>query len=196
MNIELTADTPAAIADAVLGKMELAAICRLVAGDLETARAALRDVAGRLDAVAILGLMYLVAAVEEKDIHDPLVAATTVTILEGINAKRDKTKLPVWPDPVETVRLYYASTPRGPLVTTFEDGAVCTTYWLNGALHRDPNDGPAWHRKDAAGEQWQYILHGQCDRDAAVGPAIIYTQYDGKPVAGEEYFRDGKAPPV
>jgi hypothetical protein len=81
--------------------------------------------------------------------------------------------------------------PEGRLVKTLPGGAVVTSWWKNGLLHRDPKDGPAWHRKDTNGERSEYALHGRLHRDQKDGPAFIDTNFEGRGFLHEEYFEYG-----
>src|SRR5205085_1886019 len=63
--------------------------------------------------------------------------------------------------------------------------------WLKGQLHRDPKEGPAWHRQGPNGERAEYLVQGRVHRDPADGPAVIDTNLEGAEILAELYFEDG-----
>jgi hypothetical protein len=97
-----------------------------------------------------------------------------------------------WPDPMETLRLHYANVPWAPVVIKLDDGSVTTSYFCNDILHRDPAQGPAWHRKSVHGEALQYIVRGKLHRDPAEGPALGNINIDGSGITSEEYYVEGR----
>ncbi len=71
----------------------------------------------RLEAVATLRLLQLVADVEHGDIRDANVVEQVATILKAMCSERDLRKPMVWPDPVEAVNAYYAARAIDPNAT-------------------------------------------------------------------------------
>lgn len=80
---------------------------------------------------------------------------------------------------------------EGRLVMKLPEGVVCTTWWRNGELHRDPREGPAWHRQDPGFERVEYICNGALHRDPQDGPALIDGNFDGRGIRIEEYLTCG-----
>jgi hypothetical protein len=80
---------------------------------------------------------------------------------------------------------------EGRLVMKLPEGAVCTTWWRNGELHRDPKEGPAWHRQDPGFERMEYFFNGTLHRDPQDGPALIDGNFDGRGIRIEEYLTCG-----
>ena len=81
--------------------------------------------------------------------------------------------------------------PDGRSVHRQPDGTVCTSWWTGGVLHRDPKEGPAWHRVGPFGERSMYFSQGKLHRDHGDGPAIIDTHIDGLEIHAEEYYQQG-----
>jgi hypothetical protein len=82
--------------------------------------------------------------------------------------------------------------PNGRLTERLADGRVITSWWKDGELHRDPAQGPAWHRTGPDGERWEYIVEGRMHRDSAEGPTVMDTNLNGGGIYCEEYFEHGQ----
>lgn len=85
----------------------------------------------------------------------------------------------------------YGTETFGPVIHRMADGAVVTTYWRRGRLHRDPIEGPAQHIQRGDHVLAEYYVDGELHRDGKDGPAVTYTYLEGNQIAGEEYFEDG-----
>jgi hypothetical protein len=143
--------------------------------------------------VATVRILDLIARPEGKDsLHDPLVADIATKLVAEFEARLSDRQCVRWPEPLEMVRSYYARTARGPIVKIQPDGGECTTHWLNGKLHRNPKEGPAWHYVRGEEVRIEYGINGQLHRDPADGPALSYTHFEGREISGEEYFEHGE----
>jgi hypothetical protein len=97
-----------------------------------------------------------------------------------------------WPEPMETFRRHYADVPWAPVVITHDDGSVTTTYLRNDVLHRDPCQGPAFHRKGLIGECLEYWVDGKRHRRHEAGPAIINSDFEIGNVLHQEFHENGQ----
>jgi hypothetical protein len=97
-----------------------------------------------------------------------------------------------WPDIDEFVERY-VSAPRGPIVATYPNGDVVTSYWRNFTIHRDPAEGPALHGVRRDGERTVYAVDGVAHRPASDGPAVVdrnFVERTGHTVI--EYWEHGQ----
>lgn len=78
--------------------------------------------------------------------------------------------------------------PNGRCVRKLPDGAVVTMWFKGEKLHRDPKEGPAWHRVGPSDERSEYLVAGIFHRAIEDGPAVIETSPESK---REEFWVDG-----
>jgi hypothetical protein len=192
-NVPLTPALSDTLAEGVLARMDMAALCQLVGQHEAGLTVMVREANAELDASMLMRLWELIALFERKtDFTDPAVRATGAAIMEKFTASAPEQGFTRWPDSMQLVAGHYAGVPRGPIVETRDDGARFTTYWLGRKLHRDPKDGPAMHCVWGEIEGWEYWVRGQLHRSHEDGPAMIYTHYKDFDLSGEEYFENGK----
>jgi hypothetical protein len=75
-------------------------------------------------------------------------------------------------------------------VHTF-DGATIAIHRLNGAVHRDPTEGPAFHQSGTDDARAYYLTHGRLHRDPADGPALFDNNYQPSGHVAHGYFWEG-----
>jgi hypothetical protein len=193
-NVPLTPALCEVLADGVLQRMDITALCQLAARDERGLTVMVREADAELDATVLARMWSLVALFEGgKDINDPVVRATGGTILEKFTAGLPKQGFARWPDPMQLVADHYSNVPRGPIVGVAPDGTVLTRWWLGLTdLHRDPKEGPANIEQRDGRLIEEYWFKGQLHRPHEDGPAMIYTHYKDFDLSGEEYFENGK----
>ncbi|HEX3863663.1 MAG TPA: hypothetical protein VHY35_18425 [Stellaceae bacterium] len=74
--------------------------------------------------------------------------------------------------------------------TTRYPNEVFTAWYRNGLVHRDPQEGPAFHSIEPNREVTKYMVDGQPHRDPDEGPAWIDTNRDGLQI--EEFYWYGQ----
>jgi hypothetical protein len=151
---------------------------------------ALRAVNAHLDTFMMARLFLFIAEIEGRKVDSPEVAEIVARIVTRIEGAAERCI--VWPDLLAILHEHYGDRPFGPVVDRYADGTVITTYYQSGKLHRDPREGPAWHRKGAEGEACEYVVRGKLHRDHRDGPATTNCMLDGKPAHGEEYWKHGE----
>lgn len=219
--VSVSVQEHAVIARAALEKFHPRELRQLLVAKPDVIALAAKSINHAVDVIALSRILYLKAWAEGEDNPDlRLALAQAERGLDGAVANDGAESFRLWPEPMEAVRQYYAARRSGvkqplgiklpsgalrasvalgsqakmaatPVVKTLPDGAAVTTYWLNGELHRDPEEGPAWHRKGPSGEHSEYVVHGRLHRDHQDGPAIIDTNWEGRAIVCEEYYEDG-----
>jgi hypothetical protein len=148
------------------------------------------EIANRiLDILAASDVMHHVAALIEGEVSpDP--SALIRRAETCVNQFTGNMAFFRWPEPRETFNRHYADVSWAPITITAPDGSVATSYMRNGVLHRDPAEGPAFHRKGLHGEVTEYWVDGKRHRPHEQGPAILNTDFEGGNIVQMEYFED------
>ncbi|HVT28209.1 MAG TPA: hypothetical protein VHE81_09355 [Lacipirellulaceae bacterium] len=81
--------------------------------------------------------------------------------------------------------------PDGKKFETTAGGAVHTSWWKGGKLHRDHREGPAWIDASYLGTIEEFRAHGELHRPSAEGPARRHLNPDGT-VLCESYYNHGR----
>ena len=65
-------------------------------------------------------------------------------------------------------------------------------YAVDGAICRDPKDGPAWYGVEMGEERWEYVnCNGVWHRDEKEGPAVMQKSEHTGVLVREEYYKEG-----
>lgn len=143
-----------------------------------------------LDVIATVEVLHHVAAlIEGQRSPDPEIMLKRAG--DAVNKFTGGKPFYRWPPSMETFQSHYADVPWAPIVLNSDDGAVTTSYFRGGVLHRDPKDGPAWTRVTSNGESQQYIVNGKLHRPHEMGPAVINSDFEGGDILHQEFHENG-----
>jgi hypothetical protein len=192
-NVQVPPGTLGELADialTVMSSLEITALAKRERDGLAAASNAINTV---LDQLAVAQISAAVAKLENvTDPQHPHVTAISADIIRRHAPNATTRQQARWPGTLDAIVQHYTTNPPGPLVRVMPDGAVITAYLVDGKLHRDPKQGPAWHHKAAYGEDWQYLVQGEFHRDHRDGPAVhSASSKPGEPVI-ESYYQHGK----
>lgn len=159
-------------------------------GDAPIADPATKFIDRILDVIAATEVMRLVAALIEGN-SSPDAAAVMTRAGEAVNRFTAGVPFYRWPEPMETFRLHYKDVPWAPVIIKADGGIVSTSYLRNEVLHRDPMQGPAFHRKGRFGECQEYWVDGKRHRPHEQGPAVINSDIEGGDILHREFHENG-----